>query len=428
MAIITSVTPKIITSTNSVDLRDEFTPFEYALIGLANAYGKDKLLFEDRIQWAVENGRNLHKLIDSADDKPLYVRSLIEIDNIRKGKTASGHMVGLDGTASGLQMLSCLSGCIRTATNVGLIDPNRRADAYTDGVHVMNQYLVPSKQIILGKSDEGALTRNDFKDAMMTHYYGSVGRPLAVFGDGTPELKAFYLALREMNPGAEDLMECFIDCIDNLNRLKYSWTLPDNFEVICNVIAETTKTVTIDELPNASGNASTISHIYKHIGRNDDYVAVPANGTHSVDALVVREMKRRLGHDKEQLAKAYSMVKGSHISTRENFVSLRMADWIVEGREDFTESQAGQLAEVIESVMDNESAPMVTVHDEFKTYPRSCGAMRQNYVNILAEIADSNLAQQMLRDMYEDQSIMYHKQSGHEQLSSMIRKSRYAIC
>ena len=40
----------------------KFTAFEYVLISIANAYGLDKLLFEDRIQWCKNQGKKLYQL------------------------------------------------------------------------------------------------------------------------------------------------------------------------------------------------------------------------------------------------------------------------------------------------------------------------------------------------------------------------------
>lgn len=418
---------------SSTTIVTEFSPFQYLLIAIANAAGEDKLLFEDRIEWVLRNAKNLHKMVNQVDEKPLFLRGLQELDNIRKGIN-TGFMVGLDGTASGLQCLASLSGCIKTATNVGLVDPNKRCDVYTQSVEEMNYYLHPSNHIQLkGGANYDGLTRDDVKSALMTHYYGSRAEPRKVFGDGTPELKAFYRALLKMNVGAEDLMQDFMNCIDNRpvmegGRISYGWDMPDGFQVRCNVIAKRDVKVEIDELDNGNGNKATITHQQQFVGTNEHFVAIPANGTHSVDSLLVREMHRRMNHDKEKLAKAKVLVEGAKITDTSNFVSLRMADWMLEGRTDFTESQAGQLNQLIEMVTQFDKAPMASIHDEFKTYPANCGQMRYHYREILAEIADSELVTHMLRDMYQDQTLQFTKHSEGNELSSLIRKSKYAIC
>lgn len=409
---------------------NEFSAFEYLMIHLANSMGHDKMLFEERIQWCKENAKNLHKMVDKADNKPAFVRGLIELDNIRKGVN-TGFMMGLDGTASGIQMLACLSGCTRTALNVGLIDPNKRCDIYTDAVGEMNFLLPPAKQIMLkGGSNYDGFTRNDVKDAIMPKYYGSAAKPQEIFGKGTQELAVFYSTLKRMNPGAEELMEDFLGAIEHHRHL-YRCVMPDGFDIRCNVIAETTKTIEIQELPNGSGNPSTFSHIYKFIGDNPAYVATAANGTHGTDAFVVHEMHRRTNYNKDLLEKALYQCRGAQVTDRSQVPTLRLADAIVNNEgwhTTITESMAGQLVETIESVLDNKPAPLVTVHDEFKSYPSAMGFVRHNYRNICADIAESDLAQQILSGFYEMPDLAYAKQQGHEELPSLIRKSRYAIC
>ncbi len=52
-----------------------FTPIEYICIDIANAYGLDKELFEDRIQWVKDNAKNLESLAQEADDYPIYMKA-----------------------------------------------------------------------------------------------------------------------------------------------------------------------------------------------------------------------------------------------------------------------------------------------------------------------------------------------------------------
>lgn len=231
-----------------------------------------------------------------------------------------------------------------------------------------------------------------------------------------------------MNAGAEDLMRDFLGCIDNENRTSYNWNMFDGFEIRSNVIARKEVTVEIDELPNVNGNKSTITHLHQFIGRNDHYVSTAANATHSVDSGVVREMHRRMKYDPKKLAKVKSLVEGARITETTKVPTLRMADWLLEGRTDFTESQAGQLNQLIEQVTQFKPAPLATIHDEFKTYPSACGQMRYHYRELFAEIAESELATQMLRGMYNDPTLVYTKHSDGKELAALIRKSRYAIC
>ena len=44
-----------------------FTGYQYLLIDIANQYGHDKMLFEDRIQWATDHLQELETLSDKAE-------------------------------------------------------------------------------------------------------------------------------------------------------------------------------------------------------------------------------------------------------------------------------------------------------------------------------------------------------------------------
>ena len=77
-----------------------YSGFEYLLIDLANAYGHDKLLFDERIQWARDNMDQLEALADQAETKPLYIKALMAIRKAQAG-LPTGHMVGVDGCCTG---------------------------------------------------------------------------------------------------------------------------------------------------------------------------------------------------------------------------------------------------------------------------------------------------------------------------------------
>lgn len=137
-----------------------YSGWQYLLIDAANQQGLDKLLFEDRIQWATDNLDILESLVDTAETKPLYLKAVQAIRKAQKG-IPTGHLVGLDACCSGVQVMSAITGCIAGATATGLIDPNVRADAYTQTTKVMNELL----------HDQGIsvdVPRADAKQALMT--------------------------------------------------------------------------------------------------------------------------------------------------------------------------------------------------------------------------------------------------------------------
>ena len=140
-----------------------FTGYEYLLIDAANQFGFDKKEFGPRIQWATENLDQLEELAEGEEwkDKPLYLKAVGAIRKAQAGKP-TGHMVGFDSVNSGMQIMSTLTGCIAGATATGLIDPNKRADAYTECTDIMSRILG-----VLMTHD-----RDDVKASCMTVLYG----------------------------------------------------------------------------------------------------------------------------------------------------------------------------------------------------------------------------------------------------------------
>lgn len=77
-----------------------FTPFEYLLIDVANQYGLDKKLYEQRIEWAMNNLDKLETLVNEAETPNMYWKA---VDAVRcaQGGIPTGHLVGFDSAASG---------------------------------------------------------------------------------------------------------------------------------------------------------------------------------------------------------------------------------------------------------------------------------------------------------------------------------------
>lgn len=137
-----------------------YSGWQYLLIDLANNYGLDKLLFEERIKWAEDNLTNLETLADQAETKPLYLKAVMAIRKAQQG-LPTGHLVGLDACCSGVQIMSAMTGCVEGARSTGMIDPGVRADAYNRTTEVMNQDLAQHGLSV-------NVSRKDAKQALMT--------------------------------------------------------------------------------------------------------------------------------------------------------------------------------------------------------------------------------------------------------------------
>lgn len=119
----------------------QFTPLEYIKIAIANHYGLDKFTWQGRIGWFnTLTPTQLDDLVPEADEPILMKKMLHTYFQATKG-IASGAPVGLDATASGLQILACLIGCHDTARSVNLINTGKREDVYERVAKHMSQEI-----------------------------------------------------------------------------------------------------------------------------------------------------------------------------------------------------------------------------------------------------------------------------------------------
>ena len=100
----------------------------YLLIDIANCYGYDKEIWFKRIVEAKKmvkdifadgrsTDRKIKEYMQDADSPMLFAKAIYAWkEGVIEGKPI-GHNMGLDGTASGLQFMSAMSGCVTTAQN-----------------------------------------------------------------------------------------------------------------------------------------------------------------------------------------------------------------------------------------------------------------------------------------------------------------------
>lgn len=205
-------------------------------------------------------------------------------------------------------------------------------------------------------------TRNEVKQAAMTVLYGSRREPEMLFGEDTPELEAFYNMMYQEAPGPVELLGAIQSCWNPLG-LEHKWTLPDGYVVHAKVMSQVDKTFKIDEL-----DKTEVAYRTKLNQPQKKGLSLAASTIHSVDAYVVREMVRRL-----------------------HKMNIQMAP----------------------------------IHDCFYARPQHMNKVRSTYIQILAEIADSNLMQDILRELLGDPGVTLQKKTNN--LGSHIRNSDYAL-
>lgn len=414
----------------------EYSGWEYLLIDAVNHYGLDKLLFEERVQWAMDNLDHLESLADDADSKPLFMKAVMAIRKAQKG-IPTGHLVGLDACCSGIQIMSALTGCVAGAHSTGLVDPNLRADAYGKATTVMTGLLGSTVDV----------TRKQAKDALMTSFYGSKAMPKEIFGADTPELDAFYQAAHVVAPGAWELLQDLLASWQPY-ALMHSWKLPDGFDARVKVMKKMEARIEVDEL----NHASFTYEFYENQGTKSGLSNV-ANLTHSMDAWILRSMHRRCNYDRSQAEYVDQCIEMELIQRAiygepkqeaiDEFMTDKVAYYIAQWERStladvvilphldqatvtcLSKEHLQGLAKILTGMLAYQPFELVTVHDEFKAHANNMNHVRWQYKEILAEIAESSVLDDLLSQINGVPGT-FNKLSFN--LPEQIRSSNYALC
>ena len=413
-----------------------FTGYEYLLIDAANQFGFDKKEFGPRIQWATENLDQLEELAEGEEwkDKPLYLKAVGAIRKAQAGKP-TGHMVGFDSVNSGMQIMSTLTGCIAGATATGLIDPNKRADAYTECTDIMSRILG-----VLMKHD-----RDDVKSSVMTVLYGSKNEPKKMFGKDTPELQAFYQAMWQLAPGACELLQDLIDSWQPF-ALAHECVSPDGFHAKNKVMQKVEGVrIEVDELDHA-----TFTYEYYINEGSESGLSNVANMIQQGDAYVLRCLVRRCNYDPELIQWASHHIDAILLERHTGFSIQSSDDWL---NDDFlrlrnryeasqmpdirilnyaqewelramTTAHLKGLAGIINRMLEHKPFPVIPIHDDYKSHANNMNHLRQHYIDIFAEMADSTMLDDILSQLHGTPGIFPKKSTN---LAAKIRGCNYAL-
>jgi hypothetical protein len=236
---------------------DNASPMDWLFMDVARSYGLDKATWGERFEWAWKNP----KPQQGAKDPFLYKSACEALEQAENSKDLD-HLISLDATASGIQCLALMSQDSDSAMAVNL---------GSDRVH--NIYRDVQRE--MGPHDYEAV-----KQATMTHFYESVLTPLQLFGNDYPK---FLAAMEKAMPGPTVIRDAIASCMDG--REQYRWTMMDGYEVVMDVTAPVECTLDI----GAGHSVSWMEHRKAPVPTK----GLTANVTHSLDALVLREVLRR---------------------------------------------------------------------------------------------------------------------------------------
>lgn len=246
----------------------EFTPIEYIKISIANSYGLDKKLWEERLEFVnTHDFAELRNLSREASE-PMMMLKGIDALNDALNRVPSGYMCNLDMTCSGIQLFSILAGCKKSAARVNLIDTGNRENVYSYMGEIMG---VPG---------------SDLKKTVMTTMYSSTAMPKSIFGEGEM-LDKYYETMYSVLPGAMQVKDLIESCVSP-EREEYCFTMPDGFEVVYKVKYKKSSKVEVQELDKA-----TFTYVHKVLGAKEDDRSLAAHVAHACDAYIVREATKR---------------------------------------------------------------------------------------------------------------------------------------
>ena len=252
-------------STLSLANKEIINDYDNLYIAIANHAGKDKLSWEDRVEWSRSS---LNTIIDGKIkwDEPHLGRKAVKalLDTIDDQPT--GYWMTLDATASGIQIMAALSGCKETASATNMVDPAVRRDLYQEVTTAINSLCtIPT-------------TRKVVKKVVMTFFYNSVKTPERMLTKD--QLAAFYQVIQQLFPGAYKVMD-IVNNLWNTNGSHHRWTLPDGHVAHVPVLG-----------------AVKYNTPYGSIHRTElvtspNYRSLLPNVIHSIDGYIAREMIRR---------------------------------------------------------------------------------------------------------------------------------------
>lgn len=384
-----------------------FNSIEYLAIDVANKYGMDKSNWNQRLSWFYLNKENLDFLVQEAKE-PMQYKAAVDAYRDAVAGNPIGHLISLDAVASGIQILSA---CLQDVNGMYLcnLTSKDRKDPYTE----IYTNIAP----VVGNH----ITREQCKKAIMTSCYGSDKQPKEIFG--LSYLNTFHEEMNKSLPNVWAFNQAMKDAW-NPEALEYSWVMPDNFHVKDKVIRSIKEDFKFFD--------KEYSFIRKEYGNKPLGRSLGANITHSIDALLMREVQARcmfsqtvdnisLGILKKDTSNDINMVRilWGHYK-RTGFLSVRILDYLGAKGMSFVDPKV--IKDLIHT-MPKRPFKVLGIHDNFMVHPNYGNEIRRQYNRVLYDIAKSILLESILLELGIQVTI-----EKDMVLLDQILEADYAIC
>lgn len=338
-------------------------------VDIANAFGLDKLTWDERVAYVDEHITDMLADIDAWSEKaddPLLAKSalLAYKESLATGK--SNHIVRLDATTSGPQLMSVMTRDIEGMQRFNVIGSSVRRDFYTEVAQAIYDQTRDSK--LWGSNPDFKNIRKDIKASIMTYFYNSEANPKAYFGEDSKELKVFYDVMATSAKGAVEL-KGYINSLWSDTKLYNAWYLPDGHYAYCPVMVQDKKRIEVKEMKGGTATMTVVCDVNKP--SHEPHRSLMPSTIHSVDALMMR--------------------------------------WVVE-------------------ILNDQGIQVSPIHDSFGVHAEHCDALREAYRKCLARLYKEDILNSILRQIQPDAEFKLPEYS--EEIYQAIRNNTdgYYIC
>jgi hypothetical protein len=260
------------------------------------------------------------------------------------------------------------------------------------------------------------------RKALMTSFYESVATPMNLFGD---DYDKFVAAARKMLPGPWALKEAIASCMKY--KEFYGWTMMDGFKVNMDVTTPVNCSMDIGGL-----NMEWIEHRKAAVGTK----GLTANVTHSLDALVLREVLRRTHCDhqwylesqltpfEELREKDIALMQSILRWQRSKFLSFEFLEHMDQCNQHLVPLE---LQQEVYDRHTTSSMYIQPIHDCYRVRATDASDLFQIVKEVMADLAYSKSAWWILTQLGFEGTIN-DDESKRVALKAQVLKSSYLIC